>query len=323
MSVTQLEFTAVQQFAHDVRAGLGGRPQKTLPAQYFYDAVGSALFEAITALPEYGLTRSDARLLSKHSDEIVSGSAGPLRVVELGSGSGLKTRWILEAAVRHARPVPYLPIDVSSSALEMCAAALGGIDGVDVTALNGTYLEGLRDAVRSRKIRERVLVLFLGSTIGNFSPQEAIEFLGAVRALLEPGDCLLLGADLIKPLSQLLAAYDDPTGVTAAFNLNLLGRINRELDADFDLRSFRHVARFNRSESRVEMHLQSTREQSVWVAALNQRFSFRRDETIWTESSYKFELDGLRKLARSGGFRCTGQWVDEEWPFAENLLVAD
>jgi dimethylhistidine N-methyltransferase len=328
------EVVALSPFARAVLLGLSDPLQKYLSAQFFYDAVGSALFEAITALPEYGLTRADARLLRLHADEIVSpvhGSASgdALQVIELGSGSGLKTRWILEAAARGAgavdsSPVVYSPIDVSSAALEMCRAALEGIPGVRIAPRHATYVEGLREALSERRATDRVLVLFLGSTIGNFAPTDAQRFLTDVRSLLQPHDTLLLGTDLVKPLDQLLAAYDDPTGVTAAFNRNLLARINRELGGDFDLRAFEHGVRFDETASRIEMHLRATRPQLVRIHVAGQefRFAFEAGETIWTEASYKFTETAVRELARASGFHCARQWTDGEWPFTESLLEA-
>jgi dimethylhistidine N-methyltransferase len=326
------EVLALPRFARDVLTGLADPVQKYLSAQYFYDAVGSALFEAITALPEYGLTRADARLLERHAHDIVALANGQgdrpgcLSYIELGSGSGLKTRWILEAAASAVETsrgaVEYTPIDVSAAALEMCRAALETIPGVRVAPRNATYLEGLRDALAGRRAGERVLVLFLGSTIGNFAPSDAINFLTEVRRLLEPHDSLLLGTDLVKPLDRLLPAYDDPTGVTAAFNRNLLARINRELGGDFDLRAFEHEVRFDAAESRIEMHLRATRPLEVQIEALGRQFQFHAGETIWTEASYKFTEAGIRDLARSSGFHCARQWIDGEWPFAETLLQA-
>lgn len=330
MNGVKPEVRQLPPFARDVLIGLSDPVQKYLSAQYFYDAVGSALFEAITALPEYGLTRADARLLQRHAPEIVGLAAGResdrpsgLSYIELGSGSGLKTRWILEAGAAMGA-VDYTPIDVSSAALGMCRAALETISAVRITPRNATYLDGLRAALAGRRAGERVLVLFLGSTIGNFAPPDALAFLTEIRRLLEPHDSLLLGTDLLKPLDLLLPAYDDPTGVTAAFNRNLLARINRELGGDFDLRAFDHEVRFDAAESRIEMHLRVTRFQEVRIHALGEefRFPFTAGETIWTEASYKFTEAGVRDLARSAGFHCARQWTDAEWPFAETLLQA-
>ena len=195
--------------------------------------------------PEYGLTRADARLLERHAKTIVGFADERIRIVELGSGSGVKTRWILEAAVDAFGSVCYSPIDVSSAALDNCKAALEGIPGVGIQPEHATMWTGLRSALRKRRGNEPALVLFLGSSIGNFSPPDAMQLLTDVRRELTSGDVLLLGADLVKPEHILIDAYDDPAGVTAAFNRNLLGRMNRELDADFDLRAFTHAARFD------------------------------------------------------------------------------
>jgi dimethylhistidine N-methyltransferase len=234
----QLAVRLDPQFAQDVLRGLTSAPQKWLSAQYFYDEVGSALFEAITALPEYGLTRADSRLLQRFAEEMIGFQPGPLHIVELGSGSGAKTRWLLEAETRRNGRARYTAIDVSAAALEACRATLGRLGGVEVKTEQTTYLDGVRAALRNRQPGEQVLVLFLGSTIGNFPLPDAVQLLIELRGALRAGDGLLLGTDLIKPVDQLLLAYDDPAGVTAAFNRNLLAHINRELRADFDLRAF-------------------------------------------------------------------------------------
>ncbi len=307
------------EFARDVRAGLSGSGQKTLPCRYLYDDVGSALFDAITCLPEYGLTRADAGLLEKHAPELIARLPGNVVVAELGSGSGSKTRPILEQ-LRRRQPVVYYPIDVSCAALDRCAKELGPLG--TVFPLEGNYTDGLREVVSKRDEGQSVLVLFLGSTIGNFEPDAAVEFLFAVRQCLAPGDRLLLGTDLVKPIAQLLLAYDDPTGVTAAFNLNLLGRINRELDADFDQRQFQHVARYIEEAQRIEMHLRSRTQQTVSIRGADFCVDFVANETICTEASHKFRPEQLPELARMAGFRLERQWIDCAWPFAENLLVA-
>lgn len=322
MGAATLSLGADREFALDVLHGLSDKHQKRLSAQFLYDEVGSVLFEAITALPEYGLTRADARLLKQHAPDVIRMANGPVRVVELGSGSGIKTRWVLEAAVQAFGGVTYTPIDVSCAALNLCTAALEGLHGVCVEPQHSTYLDGLQNALGQRNAGETALVLFLGSTIGNFSPDEARRFLAAIRKLLEPGDLLLLGADLLKPVPSLIAAYDDPAGVTAAFNRNILVRINRELQADFDVRTFAHEARFDPDTSRVEMHLRCGARQTVHIRALGRSFPFVLGETIWTESSYKFTLEAVRAMGREAGFFCKTQWVDTEWPFAETLMIA-
>ena len=308
-------------FAEAVRDGLR-RPRKQLPAEYFYDAVGSALFEAITALPEYGLTRADERLLRKHAPNIARRMASVTAVAELGSGSGRKTRPILEAFAATRESVPYCAIDVSAAALDNCRRELGGLPGARVEVIRDSYLAGLDELGRRRSGMGHLLVLFLGSSIGNFDSEEAPEFLARVRERLGPGDALLLGTDLVKPPAQLLPAYDDPAGVTAAFNRNLLSRMNRELGADFQLRNFRHEARWCASARRIEMHLVSLAAQTVTIAGAGCRIRFEEGESIWTESSHKFVAADLPHLAARCGFRSAAQWIDREWPFAENLWIA-
>jgi dimethylhistidine N-methyltransferase len=312
---------AAAQFAADVRAGLDRPGQKELPSKYLYDPVGSCLFEAISVMPEYGLTRADERVLRDHAQEIARLVPAPILVSELGSGSGKKTRCILEA-LTHREALSYYPIEISATALASCERELAGVDRVTILGIEHEYLDGLREVAKHRKEAEHLLVLFLGSTIGNFDSGADRRFLQCVRQTLIPGDCLLLGADLVKPLSRLLAAYDDPTGVTAAFNLNLLARINRELEADFNLRQFEHVARFNEKTSSVEMHLRSKKQQTVTIPRAEFMVQFCEGETIWTESSHKYALAELTSLATAAGFTCQQQWIDQEWQFAENLFVA-
>ena len=310
------------EFAAEVRDGLTRPGQKELPSKYLYDDVGSALFEVISRLPEYGLTRADERLLQRHAAEIVERLHDPVAVAELGSGSGKKARWILEALGRWQRTF-YYPVEISRSALLMCQRELSDIDSLSIVGFEREYLEGLLEVAAHRQCNQHLFVLFLGSTIGNFDRDAGVKFLAAVRRILEPGDSLLLGTDLEKSGAQLLRAYDDEIGVTAAFNLNLLARINRELDADFDLSQFIHVARINPEARSVEMHLQSKRRQTVRIPAADLRVEFAEGETIWTESSHKYAPDEVFRMARAAGFCCQAQWIDEQWPFAENLLVAE
>jgi dimethylhistidine N-methyltransferase len=313
---------AASSFAQDVRAGLARHGQKELLSKYLYDDVGSALFETICLLPEYGLTRADARLLSEHADEVVARMPRPTLVAELGSGSGKKTRFVLEAlALRE--PVLYHPIDISGAALEQSEKELGAIERVSVVGYEAEYLDGLAAVARSRAPGQKLLVLFLGSTIGNFDRPAGEAFLARVRAELESGDRLLLSTDLIKPEATILRAYDDPIGVTAAFNRNLLARINRELGGDFDLTRWGHKAVWNGGERRIEMHLVSACEQTVRVRAAAIAVRFLPGESIWTESSHKYTAREVRALAERTDFRCEAQWIDREWPFAQSLLVAD
>jgi L-histidine Nalpha-methyltransferase len=312
---------AQKQFADDVRAGLCRPGQKELPSKYLYDNLGSALFDAITLLPEYGLTRADERLLQRHARDIAKYIPAKTMVCELGSGSGRKTRPILNVLRTHG-PLSYYPIEISSAALANCEMELRDIESVSIVGVEGEYLAGLAEVAERRDADMHLFVLFLGSTIGNFDAGADARFLREVRQTLRTGDSLLLGTDLIKPRDQLIDAYHDPRGVTAAFNLNLLGRINRELHADFDLRAFEHLARFNEATQSIEMHLRSRRGQSVRIDDCDLMVEFAAGETIWTESSHKYTAMGVAELAKACGFSLQAQWIDEKWPFANSLLAA-
>ena len=314
MRQTQLETrpdagSSLGEFALEVRAGLS-KPQKELPSKYLYDELGSALFDAITVLPEYGLTRADQRILERHAAKIPR--EFPL-IAEFGSGSGRKTRPVLEALA----PDRYFPIDLSAAALDRCRRELCGLS--EIEPLEATYLNGLDSIPRNGA---PLLLLFLGSTIGNFDVRCRDDFLRQVRARLRPHDAMLIGCDLLKPIDTMLDAYDDPTGVTASFNLNLLGRIDRELGGDFDLRAFAHEARYNSDLRRIEMHLRSRVDQKAAIREARFECRFRAGETIWTESSHKFDADEIPGIARQTGFEPEAQWIDREWPFAENLWRA-
>jgi L-histidine N-alpha-methyltransferase len=322
MLVHTITANAASAFAADVRAGLTNPVQKELPSKYLYDDVGSALFEVISHLPQYGLTRADERLLRRHASDIVERLPAPVAVAELGSGSGKKTRWLLEALCRRQRTF-YYPVEISRSALAMCERELRDIDAISIVGFEREYLDGLLEVAAHRHNDQHLLVLFLGSTIGNFDRPAGIKFLAEVRGILQPGDSLLLGTDLEKPTPQLLDAYDDELGVTAAFNLNLLARINRELEADFNLSQFTHMARINHEARSVEMRLRSERQQTVNIPAAELSVEFLEGETIWTESSHKYSATEIFQMASQSGFRCQAQWIDGQWPFAENLLIAE
>jgi dimethylhistidine N-methyltransferase len=306
--------------ALEVLTGLSAQQKKISP-RYFYDDLGSALFEAITLLPEYGLTRADERLLCVHALDIATYTDWIGTVAELGSGSGKKTRHVLEALSRRNALLSYRPIDISQAALSACETELESV--CEVKPVCGDWLHGLSIIAQDRHQDERLLVMFLGSSIGNLERASIPQFLRDVRRYLVPGDFFLLGADLIKDVNRMLAAYDDATGVTAAFNLNLLGRMNRELEADFDLRTFAHEVRWDTNQRRIEMHLLSCRDQTVYLGTLNANVQFRAGETIWTESSHKFTSSELNEYARSSGFQAVAAWADQEWPFAEALWRAE
>jgi dimethylhistidine N-methyltransferase len=317
-----IQTDALREFAVAVSDGLRKVGQRELPSVYLYDELGTALFEAITLLPEYGLTRAEERLLRRHAGDILASLPSPVTVIELGSGSGRKTRWILEAlAVRE--PIAYFPIDISASALVKCHQELGSLSAISIVGLEKSYLEGLQEAAARRQPDQTLLVLFPGSTIGNFDPPAAEKFLRDIRQYLKPGDALLLGTDLEKSVGETCLAYDDPAGVTAAFNLNLLARINRELGGDFVLRNFKHHARYQAADRRIEMHLRSTRSQTVTIRAAGFTCSLQEGETIWTEACHNFRVEDIPRLAHRTGFRCEAQWIDSEWTFAVYLLIAD
>jgi len=318
---TGISSQALAEFSADVVLGLNQPGQKELPSKYLYDEVGSALFDVICLLPEYGLSRAGMRTLQRYSGEIIDRVPGPVVVAELGSGSGQKTRFLLEALSRRQR-VNYYPIDISSTALHRCQRELGEMDKVSIVGFERAYLEGLQEVAARRRSGDHLLVLFLGSTIGNFDRPAGDQFLRQVRAILREGDALLLATDLEKSVPQLLLAYDDPAGVTAAFNKNLLSRINREMDGNFDLRRIEHVVRYDESERRVEMHLRSTAWQRVTLRKAGFSFYLRDGETIWTESSHKYNPQEVVQMGERTGYRCAGQWLDTEWPFAQNLFFA-
>lgn len=308
-------------FADEVRQGLTDRP-KHLSSKYFYDALGSALFEAITQLPEYYLTRAEDAILRDHAAEIVDAAGPPIELVELGSGSATKTRYLIEAALARQPDLCYRPIDISRSAIESSHRALSAeYPNIAFDGVVADYFEGLKRIAATGNGRRR-LTLFLGSNIGNFEPDEAERVLREVRGRLNVQDALLLGADLRKDRRVLEAAYDDALGVTAAFNKNVLGRINRELGGHFDLRTFRHTARYNDKIGRMEMHVVSLVDQTVRIDALDLDVRFRADEGIFTESSYKYAPQQIEALATATGFEVARSWTDDECRFSSNLLVA-
>jgi dimethylhistidine N-methyltransferase len=316
--------SVLDTFAADVAGDLQREP-KQLQARYLYDPLGSSLFDAICRLPWYRITRSEATLLRRHAREIADalakrepGSA----VVELGCGNGEKLELVL-ADMRRDAPIAVHLIDISAEALKATKARVARFSQASVSTHQGTYEQGLASIRPFVQHHPGTLVLFLGSNIGNFDPPAAAALLGAIREPLAPGALFLLGADLVKPAQDLVLAYDDPLGVTAAFNKNLLVRINRDLGADFDVRAFSHRATWNEREHRVEMHLVSERDQDVYLAAAGVRIHFAAGESIWTESSYKYTAGALRRLATAHGFTVTNQWIDDEAQFALTLFEAN
>lgn len=300
-------------FAAEVREYLQRTPRQ-LPSKYFYDDLGSTLFEAICRLPWYRITRAESALLAAHRASILAPLRRPVSLIELGGGSGEKLAILAGPPGPQAAHVQL--IDISHAALEMSRTRLREMGYRSVVTHQCTYEEGLVRAARHRPADGSLLVLFLGSNIGNFDPPVARELLGRVRRVLRAGDALLLGTDLVKPADNLLAAYDDPLGVTAAFNRNLLRRINDELGGTFDLDGFAHRATWNEAESRVEMHLVSLRPQQVRVAAAGVTIDFAAGEWIWTESSHKYTADQVLQEGRAVGFERADQWVDDRAGFA-------
>ena len=305
--------TSRDVFAAEVREYLERTPRQ-LPSKYFYDELGSSLFEAICRLPWYRITRAESSLLAKFAKAILKPLRRPLSIAELGCGSGEKLA-ILTANGGEPTALIQL-VDISPAALDMAQYRLEAIGYHNVLAHQSTYEEGLVQIARSRPPDGALILLFLGSNLGNFDPPVARELLCRIRGALRPGDALLLGSDLVKPEQDLLLAYDDPLQVTAAFNRNLLRRINDELDATFDLGAFAHRALWDRQERRVEMRLVSRRRQTVEIRAADYAVTLEAGEEIWTESSHKYEVDQVIAEGRVAGFDGAQQWVDEDARFA-------
>ncbi len=301
-----------------VADGLARTP-KRLPPILFYDAEGSRLFEEICKVPEYYLTRTEKAILEQHAQGMVAGCAADIDLVELGSGSALKTRILLDALFAGGHTVTYRPIDISRSMLERTAAELTEeYADLVVEAVASDYDTGLAEVGRRRDRQKGFL--FMGSNLGNFQHDEARDFLATVGAAMSPGDFLLLGVDLVKDQRLLEAAYDDAAGVTRAFNLNLLTRLNRELGADFDLQNFRHKAVWDAENQAIQTYLVSTVQQTVRLPEIDLRVQFGAGEAMHTESSHKYTLDGLAGLCREAGLSLTRTWTDDRGWFAVNLV---
>ena len=309
-----------RQMAADVGRSLALRPRQ-IPSKYLYDALGSHLFEAICELPWYRITRAETALLRRDAAAMVALLGGPLTLIELGCGSGEKISIVAEAIGARGDRVDIRLVDISPTALELSERCLARFEHVRVASHRATYLEGLTTAAADRPGSGAMLVLFLGSNIGNFAGSEAVDMLRGIRATMRAGDGLLLGADLVKPRADLLIAYDDPLGVTAAFNKNLLVRMNRELGATFDLGAFVHRAVWNEGHSRIEMHLVSPTPQRVTIGAADLELVLDAGEAIWTESSYKYTPSGVIEMARAAGFSCRDQWIDAEARFSISMLT--
>jgi len=311
----------IAQFASDVRYYMMLEPRQ-LPSRYLYDPLGSALFDAICWLPWYEITRAERRLLGAHAADVFRCVPSLSTIVELGPGSGQKLRMLIEGGDSHRLPLDVHLVDVSHDALTRSTQTLASLDGVRTITHEQTYEAGLEAVAARAPDHGRTLVVFLGSNIGNFDPPDAHAFCRAIRAALAPGDALLLGADLIKPERQLLLAYDDPLGVTAAFNRNLLVRINRALAGNFEIDHFAHRAIWNPAAARVEMRLVADSRQHVSIARAQIEFDMAADEPIWTESSYKYEAGDVERMLNAASFRLNAHWIDETAQFALFLVDA-
>ena len=308
---------SLDSFAAAVEAGLSARP-KTLPCRFLYDERGSALFEEICKLPEYYLTRAEHQVLTDHADEIAAAFSTPVTLVELGSGSSTKTRVLIEALLRRQSRLRYVPVDISRSMLEETAEALlEDYGALEVHAIAGEYQEGLRH-VRS-ETRPKVIA-WLGSNVGNFERPNAARFLRGIRDVLSESDRVLIGIDLRKDRERLERAYDDRGGVTARFNLNLLARINRELDGSFDLDRFTHRAEWREQEGRVKLGLESLEAQAVTIKAIDRLVRFERGELIHTEDSFKYGFAEIDDLADASGLALSQRWLDTAGAYSLNLF---
>jgi L-histidine Nalpha-methyltransferase len=318
-SVLNLPEAAYTSVGAEVLRGLTAMP-KSLSPWLFYDEAGSRLFEAITELPEYYLTRTERGILAKYADEILQcAGCRALTLIELGAGTASKTGLLLRAAVRRQGAVDYVPIDVSQSALAAAREHIeADIPGVHVSARVADYTGGIAEIPVNGYQR---MVLYIGSSIGNFEPADAVKVLREVRRRLSPGDLLLLGVDHVKDRQTLLRAYDDAAGVTAEFNKNILMRINRELGANFNPRLFRHRAKWNAERSRIEIYLASLIAQHVTIPALDLEVRFARGETVHTENSYKFTAGSIASIVEQAGFSINQSWTDEREWFGVYLAV--
>lgn len=295
-------------FADDVREGLTA-PVKTLPPKYFYDDKGSELFEQICETEEYYVTRTEAAILRENSDEIACINKNINNIVELGSGASVKTRYLLKSFLKNSSFITYSPIDVSEILVESSLELINDFESLKIKGILGEYEESL--AAVNEIISEPKLILFLGSSIGNFTMDEASELLSVIGSVMNENDSFLIGFDLVKDIDVLNSAYDDSAGITAKFNLNLLTRINNELGGHFDLNTFRHKAFFNFEQSRVEMHLVSSITQDVYIEHLNETIHFEEGESIHTENSYKFTDQMINELAAEAGLSIIKHWKDE------------
>jgi L-histidine Nalpha-methyltransferase len=310
------ELIAFPAYSDEVLRGLTSRP-KRLPCKLFYDDRGSQLFDAITRLPEYYLTRTEFEILREYSGEMVQTAGPPLSLVELGAGTATKTGTLIRALARRQMRVKYFPVDISAGALAHAKERISKqCTNVSIVPMIADFGDGFHflSGIPGRK-----LVLYLGSSVGNFDWKDATAMLRRVREQLSPGDSLLLGTDMVKDARLLVPAYDDARGVTAEFNRNVLARLNRELGADFDLDAFRHLAEWNPVASRIEIYLESTRAQRATLRTLRAAIRFKAGERIHTENSYKYTMDMVERMLCVSGFQLQRTWFDQRNWFGLHL----
>ena len=310
--------TQLGELAEAVRSGLTASP-KSIPSRFFYDEKGSLLFEEISKLHEYYLTRSEKEILQENSQHIASHFPDPINMAELGSGSASKTRHLIEAFIETHGKLCYIPVDISRSILEKSSLDLvKDYENIEILALAYEYVEGLQRI--SKLNNRRKLILWLGSNIGNLERGEAVSFLRRVRTTMGINDRFLIGIDLRKDRSTLERAYNDIKGVTAEFNKNLLTQINRELGGNFDLNAFQHQVQYDEKSGAVQMYLVSLKDQKIAIQGLDLEIAFESGETIHTENSFKYSLEEIESLASESGYVIDAQWKDQEGSFSENLL---
>jgi L-histidine Nalpha-methyltransferase len=306
------------EFANDISTGLCDKIQKSIPSKYFYDDTGSELFEQITLQPEYYPTRTEIKILDNYSKDIVSHIQKEIVLIELGSGSSKKTKFLFDEILKKQEKLFYFPIDISFNFLNSVVNNIeNSISKVIVKGIPYEYIDGItycnkilfENNVEFKNISR--LIIFLGSSIGNFEMDEARNFLKDIRANISNDDFLLIGFDLRKDISLIESAYNDNNGVTSNFNLNLLNRINRELGANFNLKNFSHKAFFNKNKKRIEMHIESRKDQKVFISTLKKEIEFKKNETIHTENSYKFEKDDINFLINRAGFQIEKEFSDD------------
>lgn len=304
---------AERAFAYEIAKSLGSTP-KSISPKFFYDEQGSILFEQICNIPEYYLTRTEAEILERISNELAPLLVKGMRLVELGSGSSYKTRLILDILDNIQDRIEYCPIDISDILRDSCIELLDDYSSLHVTGVIDTYHDGLEFVKNMDETPS--LIAFLGSSFGNFDPKEGRHFLDQIRASMKNSDMFMIGLDLVKDKSILECAYDDPSGVTARFNMNVLARINCELNGDFDLEKFSHIAKYNKIMQRIEMYLRSDTDQTVHIPKSGIKIHLQKNELVHTENSYKFTISQIREMMSNSGFEIDRIWQDDNKQYA-------